>query len=137
MIINPPIAPSLSTPPQTMSLPIRASALALLLIIPLAGCIHSYEKTQSDAERAKVAFESERAGKTFYEALSRVPSSKRSTESKTGVYLVLINVEKETVSGPNRLFNEAVAACDTNKDGMITEMEAGIFASSPFVTNGK
>jgi hypothetical protein len=116
---------------------LRAPALALLSIIPLAGCIHSYEKVKNDSERTKVSFESEKAGKQFYEVLSNVPSGKQSTESKTGVHLILINMEKETVTGPNKLFNEAVAYCDTNKDGIITETEAGIFASSLFTAEAR
>jgi hypothetical protein len=39
-------------------------------------------------------------------------------------------LEKQVAkSGDNEKFNEAVLRCDTNKDGMITETEAQIFAS--------
>jgi hypothetical protein len=33
------------------------------------------------------------------------------------------------VPGPNAEFNEAVAICDANKDGRITEAEARTYAS--------
>jgi hypothetical protein len=33
------------------------------------------------------------------------------------------------VAGPNVKFNAAVAICDSNKDGKITEVEARIYAN--------
>jgi hypothetical protein len=51
-------------------------------------------------------------------------------ESHSTVSLLVINVDRKTIRGPNETFNLAVAICDTNKDGIITEQEAEIFASS-------
>lgn len=75
-----------------------------------------------------MTFASDKAGRVFYEALARTSESRPRTEKHTEVNLILIDVEQRTVTGPNRLFNEAVAFCDTNRDGEITEAEADIFA---------
>ena len=103
--------------------------IILMLASALAGCISSRSTSYSDVERVKVSFASERAGRLFYETLSRLPHEERE-ESKNDVSLILINVERKTITGPNRFFNEAVARCDTDHDGIITEEEAQIFASS-------
>jgi len=103
--------------------------IILMLASVLAGCISSRSVSYSDVERVKVSFASERAGRLFYETLSRLPHEERE-ESKNDVSLILINVERKTITGPNRFFNEAVARCDTDHDGIITEEEAQIFASS-------
>lgn len=106
----------------------------VLVLIPLlgcllGGCISSRSTTYSDVDRAKVAFASERAGRLFYETLSRLPHEQRE-ESKNEVSLILVHLERKTVTGPNRFFNQAVERCDTDKDGTITEEEAAIFAAS-------
>jgi hypothetical protein len=103
--------------------------LGSLLTLAFSGCISSTSTTYSDVERVKVAFASERAGRLFYETLSRLPHERRE-ESKNEVSLILIHLERKTVTGHNRFFNQAVERCDTDKDGTITEEEAQIFASS-------
>jgi hypothetical protein len=95
----------------------------------LTGCIHHSETTYRDVERVKVQFESEQAGRIFYEALSKMPFH-GGAESHTEVSIPVVFDNKYTVkSGENEKFNEAVRRCDSNKDGVITESEAGIFAS--------
>lgn len=95
----------------------------------LSGCISVRETQVSDDPRIKVGFVSDRAARLFYEALSGdIPSMPR-TEKRESVSLILINVDKRTISGPNRVFNEAVAFCDTDGDREITEHEAAIFAT--------
>lgn len=98
-------------------------------VLSLAGCIEHSETTYHDAERVKVQFESEKAGRIFYEALSKMPFHDRA-ESHTEVSIPVVFDNKYTVkAGENEKFNEAVRRCDSNKDGMITEVEAEIFAS--------
>ena len=98
-------------------------------LLCLAGCISHSETTYQDVERVKVQFENETAGRVFYEALSRMHFEGR-TESHTEVSIPLVFENKNTVkAGENEKFNEAVRRCDTNKDGIITETEARIFAS--------
>ncbi len=94
----------------------------------LAGCIHHSETIYRDAERVSVHFESEKAGRIFYEALSKMPFQSRG-ESHTKVSIPIVFENDTTVkTGENDKFNEAVRRCDTNKDGVITESEAEIFA---------
>jgi hypothetical protein len=110
----------------------KSYALAVIcsvLACALSGCISSRSTSYTDVERAKIAFASERAGRLFYETLSKLPHEERE-ESKNEVSLILIHLERKTVTGSNRFFNQAVDRCDTDKDGTITEEEAQIFAAS-------
>ena len=100
-----------------------------VLACALSGCISSRSTSYTDVERTKIAFGSERAGRLFYETLSKLPQEQRE-ESKNEVSLILIHLERKTVTGSNRVFNRAVERCDTDKDGTITEEEAQIFAAS-------
>lgn len=105
--------------------------LSAFLAAALAtGCISHEETNVHDVARVPVEFESEAAGRIFYEALSK-SGQPRPTESKTDVSLPVIFEHKtRTVSGPNFAFNDAVNRCDTNHDGRITELEAKIFAQN-------
>jgi hypothetical protein len=108
-----------------LSLALVAFSAALFV----AGCIDHSETIYRDPERVKVQFENEKAGRIFYEALSKMPFHP-TTESHTEVSIPVVFENKCTIkSGENEKFNEAVRRCDTNKDGMITETEATIFAS--------
>jgi hypothetical protein len=111
-----------------MRLILRFSAVGGAMLC-LAGCIHHSETTYRDVDRVQVRFESEKAGRIFYEALSKMPFNARA-ESHTDVSIPIVFDNSYTVkSGENEKFNEAVRRCDTNKDGVITETEAEIFAS--------
>ena len=109
------------------------SALALAMtafgaVLFLAGCIDHSETTYRNSERVQVRFETEKAGRVFYEALSKMPYHEPA-ESHTEVFIPVLFENKYTVkTGENGKFNEAVRRCDTNKDGLITEAEAEIFA---------
>lgn len=96
-----------------------------------SGCITSSHTTYVDAERVKVSFASDKAGKLFYETLSKLPESNQREESRKGVHLILINVDsREVKGGTNRNFNRAVELCDTDRDAVISEAEAEIFSES-------
>ena len=102
-----------------------ATAAALLA----TGCIHTEETVYRDVARVPVEFENEAAGRTFYEALSRLPRTNNRQESKTEISIpVVFGHSQRIVRGENAAFNEAIAQCDTNKDGRVTETEARIFA---------
>lgn len=103
--------------------------IALLGAVGLgSGCINQHKTVYRDVERTPVSFESETAGRVFYETLSKMPPQSR-TESKTQVSIpIVFDVSRTEVTGTNTRFNEAVKLCDTNKDGKITEIEANIFA---------
>jgi hypothetical protein len=107
----------------------RLLPLVVTAAAAATGCIHTKETTYKDVTRTPVEFETETAGRLFYEALSKRPHGGSRTESSSKVSLPLVfSNEHRVVRGPNAAFNEAVAACDTNKDGRITETEARIFA---------
>lgn len=104
-------------------------ALAALSLV-FTGCISHKSVVYHDVERVPVEFESDAAARLFYETLSRNDSGKRYSESTTTISIpIVFENEHKTVAGPNVKFNAAVAACDTNKDGKITELEARIFAN--------
>ncbi len=107
------------------------NGLALLIMgMSLSGCITHNSVVYHDVERVKVSFESDAAARLFYETLSRNPAHQRYSESTTTVSLpIVFQHEQKDVPGPNVKFNDAVAICDSNKDGTITELEARIFAN--------
>lgn len=103
-------------------------SFGLLALGASTGCISHTETSYTEPERAKISFATEKAGRVFYEALQRTPDSRRRTEKHTDVNLILIEVDHRTVTGPNAIFNKAVAFADSDRNGEITETEAEIFA---------
>ena len=105
---------------------ILPSAAALVL----CGCITHHSVVYRDVERVKVEFESDAAARLFYETLSRTSAARNHSESTTTVSIpIVFEHERKVVPGKNVEFNEAVAVCDSNRDGIITETEARIFAN--------
>lgn len=104
--------------------------IVVLGMLLVSGCVHHEQTIYRDPERAKVEFENDSAARHFYEALSHRGNKGRS-ERRTEVSLpIIFDHETRVVTGENAAFNDAVALCDTNKDGKITEMEARIFSES-------
>lgn len=118
-----------SPPPDPMSTRLLPLAISALLVSLLPGCISSHSTTYTDVDRVKISFPTESAGKLFYEAMSHLPS-RPTRENKSSVNLIVVDLENTTVEGPNRSFNDAVAICDTDKDGVISEQEAAIFVAA-------
>lgn len=111
------------------SINVFRSSCLLGVVLLGAGCIHTEETVYKDVSRNPVEFENEAAGRVFYEALSRLPRNKHREESKTEVSIpVVFGHSQRVVRGENVAFNEALARCDTNKDGRVTETEARIFS---------
>lgn len=108
--------------------PVLIISLGLLALGAGTGCISHTETTYTKPPRATIAFATEKAGRVFYEALQRTPDSRRRTEKRTEVNLILIDVENRVVTGPNAIFNKAVEFADSDHNGEITETEAEIFA---------
>jgi hypothetical protein len=108
-------------------LPLFLSLVGLLC----AGCISTESTHYRDAERLKVSFENDTAGRLFYEALNRSGGRVNRRESKTEISIpVVFDHKQKTVDGENVVFNDAVRRCDTNGDGKITESEARIFSEN-------
>ena len=106
--------------------------MAIAAGLLFSGCITHTSTVYRDVERTPVEFESDAAARLFYETLSKKFKPQNHSESTVKVELpIIFEHESKVVSGRNMEFNEAVAACDTNKDGKITEQEARIFANLP------
>jgi hypothetical protein len=100
-----------------------------LAAVVFAGCVTHTETVYREVPRVKVEFETERAGRVFYEALSKMPH-RNSHESHTEFSIPVVFEHKSDVkTGDSETFNEAVHQCDTNQDGIISEKEADIFAA--------
>ncbi len=112
-----------------MNKPIANLILAALCSLFFSGCITHQSTVVRDVERTKVEFENDNAARIFYEALSKMPERRHQAESTTKIDIpVVFENERHVVTGPNGAFNAAVAECDSNGDGKITELEAKIFA---------
>ena len=108
---------------------LQTTGTAITSVILLAGCITHEETTYRDVERARVSFENDTAGRIFYEAYQEYGSKSSSAESSTKVEIpIIFEHRQKVVNGPNQAFNDAVSQCDTDRNGIITETEARIYA---------
>lgn len=109
----------------------KKTGLALMGVAWLGtGCITHTETVYQDVERTKVEFESDAAARLFYETLSKKSGSMHHSESTTHLELpIIFSHERRVLPGKNTDFNQAVAVCDSNQDGKITELEARIYAN--------
>ena len=112
-----------------MNKTIATLLLAAVSCEAFTGCITHNETIVRDVQRSKVEFESEAAARIFYETLSRLPAGNKAESTTVVAIPVIFETHQHVVTGPNSAFNDAVAGCDTNKDGKITELEAKIFAA--------
>jgi Na+-translocating ferredoxin:NAD+ oxidoreductase RnfG subunit len=97
--------------------------------ILLSGCI-TKSIVYQNVERTRIEFENDAAARLFYETLSKNSANQKLSESTTTIHIPIIyKTERKVVPGPSAEFNEAVAICDSNKDGRITEAEARIYAN--------
>jgi hypothetical protein len=103
---------------------------ALLCATGLTGCLTVFSKTEvirSDEHRPSVQFESAKTAAVFYDEMDR--RSRVVGGACLGVPFITIYA-KETVVSENAFFGDQVRECDTNHDGLITELEARIYARS-------
>lgn len=102
--------------------------MLLMGAVFFCGCISQQETVYRDVDRTKVEFESEAAGRIFYQTLSKQGAVNRQ-ERNTEVSLpIVFEHKRKVVRSENFQFNDAVSKCDTNRDGRITELEAKIFS---------
>jgi hypothetical protein len=110
---------------------IISNCVLFLIVAAGSGCISSEKTVYRDAERAKVEFENDTAGRLFYETLNKSSARQNRSESKTEISLPIVFDHKvRTVDGDNLVFNSAVRRCDSNGNGKITEQEARIFSQN-------
>jgi hypothetical protein len=110
------------------------AVLTLFTAMLLSGCALT-KTTYEDAPLNSAKFESTQASQTFYNALfaSRYPA--RHDPPKTdNVYSVALDFPFDfghhTVDSYRVMLNEAMAAADTNHDGVISEAEASAYAAT-------
>ena len=116
--------------PSLMNIKIQTHIILAASGLLLCGCITHHSTVYQDVERTKVEFESDAAARLFYETLSRNSAGRKHSESTTTIEIpIIFETERKVVPGRNVEFNEAVAICDSNKDGRITEAEARIYAN--------
>ncbi len=102
-----------------------AGALGLALALP--GCITLFSQTdviRGDETRRPVRYESPKAAKAFHRAMTKQTAPVGRTH--LGVPFVTLYL-RDKVLAENARFNEAVARCDTDQDGHITEAESTIY----------
>jgi hypothetical protein len=108
---------------------LMAAACAAVVLVFVPGCVTLFSKTEVVREgeaRRPVTFESQQAAETFHTALKKQHPSLGS--AYLGVPFVTLYSRDRVLSETAR-FNDAVARCDTNQDGVITEVEATVFAN--------
>lgn len=93
----------------------------------LSGCMTQQATVCRDGRRIRVEFENRTAARLFHEALRKMPDLERSEDHSTEEAPFGVRDDARIGSGRNSEFNDAVALCDFNHDGIITESEARIF----------
>jgi len=112
--------------PVTRRLAAATGAVALLVLTP--GCITLFSKTEvvRDGEQPRpVRFESPEAAELFHRAMKAKADGCRGG-AYVGVPFVTL-YSRDRVLSPTARFNDAVARCDTDQDGLITLVEAQIY----------
>ena len=92
-----------------------------------AGCLVSGSRQRvirQNEPLASVQFESQAAQQAFLSrALDDGERKSLSSSSSFGIPF-LVGYSQQTVMSPNAFYNDCVARCDANHDGVITESEA-------------
>jgi hypothetical protein len=105
-----------------------AAALAICAFSLLPGCLTLFSKTEvirGDEQPHPIRFENEQAAEIFNKA--RKERSDYVGGASFGVPFVTF-YERDRKLSENAHFNDCIARCDTDQDGMITLAEAKIFA---------
>lgn len=108
-------------------LPRRVAAVAAALVVP-TGCLTLYSKTEvvrAEEPRRPVRFETPEAAASFQTSLNKQTGKVGSTY--LGVPFVTLYSASKELSESAR-WNEAVACCDADQDGVITAPETAAFA---------
>lgn len=113
-----------------MSRPATLAAFAAALTL-LPGCITLFSKTEvvrSGEPRRPVKFECQEAADKFYTAMKA--TNREVGGAYVGVPFVTL-YNKDTKLSEVAVWNDAVARCDTDQDGVVTLVEATVFEKWP------
>ncbi|MDA7978661.1 MAG: hypothetical protein MPJ50_07820 [Pirellulales bacterium] len=121
--------------------------LALALLIPSSGCLltHASERViRADEQLYEVGFQSPLAEETFLACVAHPDASEAGkSDSFLGIPFLLALARSERLSN-NAIHNDQIILCDTNGDGLITNLEAlryrdrfypGVDPSQPLAAN--
>ena len=107
---------------------LRASFAAILCVC--SGCLfgvrHSTQTVREKEPLRQVRFESEQAKNLFDAAVSELKAHKETTNLQLS-FSILGWRSQGDVLWDNAVFNNAVLACDTNGDNLITVQEAYVY----------
>lgn len=109
---------------------VRMAAAAVILLVFAPGCITLFSKTEyvrSGEPRRAVSFENPQAADSFHAAVKKQSASVGG--AYVGVPFVTLYSNDRVLAEAAR-FNDAVAKCDTDQDGIITCVEAQVFAKT-------
>ena len=110
------------------SVRVLAAALAVASLSLLPGCLTLYSKTEvvrGEEARRPITFENVQAAEVFNKAVKNTTVSLGGTDVSIP-FITLYSKERQL--SDSALFNDCVMRCDTNQDGIITLVEAQIFA---------
>ena len=109
----------------------RMLCAGLLLSLPsLTGCLfvrHRVKEVREDEIRQPVQYESELAQEMFTDRAEDEAARTRTGSTSAVAIPFVLWWSKTTVKSSSAYFNDQIAACDRNKDGLITEFEAHKF----------
>lgn len=103
------------------------AAVAAAALVALPGCLTLFSKTEvvrGEESRRPVRFESQQAAEEFNGAVKW--KSKHLGGARLGVPFVTFYSRDRQLS-ESAHFNDCVARCDTDQDGLITLVEAKVF----------
>ncbi len=106
-------------------------ALAVCALVFQTGCITLFSKTEvvrSEEQRRPVTFENQEAAETFQ--TSAKSRCREMGGSYVGVPFVTLYSKQQKLSEVAN-WNDSVAKCDTDQDGVITQVEATMFSKWP------
>jgi predicted GTPase len=107
------------------------SVLLLGVAVVQTGCLTLYSKTEvvrAGESRRPVKFENQQVAETFQTAY------KNRTRTVGGSYVGVPFVtlyEKDQKLAEVAAWNDAIQTCDTDQDGLITQVEAAVFSNWP------
>ena len=108
---------------------LAAAAFAVASLALLPGCLTLFSKTEvvrGEEPRRPIRFENQQAAEEFNRAAKW--KSKSMGGAHVGVpFITLYSRDRQLSESAH--FNDCVTRCDTDQDGLITAVEAQIFAS--------